>query len=76
MRRAAASARGGGTLSIGDINGDHRAELAVGVPHETLGRATRWCRTLPVRAVCPSRMKSCTAARPATGPSTPCPGIE
>lgn len=35
----------------------------------------KWCRALPVCAVCPSRMKASTAARPATGPSTPCPGI-
>ncbi|GGY41029.1 FG-GAP-like repeat-containing protein [Streptomyces djakartensis] len=29
----------GAAMSMGDINGDHRADLAVGVPHETLGRA-------------------------------------
>ncbi|MEV0241515.1 FG-GAP-like repeat-containing protein [Streptomyces sp. NPDC050674] len=29
----------GATMSIGDINGDHREDLAVGVPDEALGRA-------------------------------------
>ncbi|MEU5538443.1 FG-GAP-like repeat-containing protein [Streptomyces sp. NPDC020362] len=31
----------GAALSIGDITGDHRAELAIGVPHESVGRARR-----------------------------------
>ncbi|MEU1202924.1 FG-GAP and VCBS repeat-containing protein [Streptomyces sp. NPDC005813] len=31
----------GASLSIADINGDHRADLAIGVPYETLGRAIR-----------------------------------
>ncbi|MFH9672034.1 FG-GAP-like repeat-containing protein [Streptomyces sp. NPDC017405] len=31
----------GAALSIADITGDHRAELAVGVPYESLGRHSR-----------------------------------
>lgn len=31
----------GAALSIGDITGDHRADLAIGIPYESLGRASR-----------------------------------
>ncbi|GAA2204681.1 FG-GAP repeat protein [Streptomyces bangladeshensis] len=31
----------GAAMSIADINGDHRADLAIGIPYETLGRAVR-----------------------------------
>ncbi|MEU6091766.1 FG-GAP-like repeat-containing protein [Streptomyces sp. NPDC047085] len=31
----------GAALSIGDITGDHRAELAIGIPYESLGRVSR-----------------------------------
>ena len=31
----------GAALSIADINGDHRAELAIGIPYESSGRASR-----------------------------------
>ncbi|WP_333762596.1 FG-GAP-like repeat-containing protein [Streptomyces sp. IBSBF 2390] len=39
----------GAALSIGDINGDHRAELAIGVPGETLGHAKRGGDVLVLR---------------------------
>ncbi|GAB1339963.1 FG-GAP repeat protein [Streptomyces sp. E-15] len=31
----------GAAMSIADTNGDHRADLAIGIPYETLGRASR-----------------------------------
>ncbi|MBL1083634.1 FG-GAP repeat protein [Streptomyces actinomycinicus] len=39
----------GAAMSIGDINGDHRAELAIGIPYETLGRAERGGDVLVLR---------------------------
>ncbi|MGW1007370.1 FG-GAP-like repeat-containing protein [Streptomyces sp. NPDC002520] len=40
----------GAALSIADITGDHRADLAIGVPYESLGRATRAGDVLVLRA--------------------------
>ncbi|MBB4717761.1 hypothetical protein BJ965_007643 [Streptomyces luteogriseus] len=37
-------------MSIDDINGDHRADLAVGIPYEALGRASRAGDVLVLRA--------------------------
>lgn len=40
----------GAAMSINDINGDHRADLAVGIPYEDLGRASRAGDVLVLRA--------------------------
>ncbi|GAA2321525.1 FG-GAP repeat protein [Streptomyces hawaiiensis] len=40
----------GAAMSIEDINGDHRADLAVGIPYEALGRASRAGDVLVLRA--------------------------
>ncbi|WP_229900793.1 FG-GAP-like repeat-containing protein, partial [Streptomyces capoamus] len=39
----------GAALSIADINGDHRADLAIGIPYETLGRTFRGGGVLVLR---------------------------
>ncbi|MEU0009023.1 FG-GAP-like repeat-containing protein [Streptomyces sp. NPDC006314] len=39
----------GAALSIADITGDHRAELAIGIPYESLGRVTRAGEVLVLR---------------------------
>ncbi|MFI1839911.1 FG-GAP-like repeat-containing protein [Streptomyces olivaceoviridis] len=39
----------GAAMSIADINGDHRADLAIGIPYESLGRAFRGGDVLVLR---------------------------
>ncbi|MEV6839396.1 FG-GAP-like repeat-containing protein [Streptomyces sp. NPDC051133] len=39
----------GAAMSIADINGDHRADLAIGIPYETLDRAFRGGDVLVLR---------------------------
>ncbi|MGW2210688.1 FG-GAP repeat protein [Streptomyces sp. NPDC001781] len=41
--------RFGASLAIADITGDHRAELAIGVPYESFGRASRGGDVLVLR---------------------------
>ncbi|MFJ3311012.1 FG-GAP-like repeat-containing protein [Streptomyces sp. NPDC086549] len=39
----------GAAMSIADINGDHRADLAIGIPYKTVGRAFRGGDVLVLR---------------------------